>query len=87
MNELWEREGGDGSFNCVDVNLTEADLDALEKAILGNETGEPWGWEAWMGEEETEEEKQDTLACDLAFIKKARESLEDGWEIVYSSWF
>ena len=83
MEALWVSRGEEGSFNCVDVSLTEEDLNRLEKAILNDEMP----WEDWMGEEETEEEKADTLAYDLEFIKKARESLADGWKIVYSSWF
>jgi hypothetical protein len=80
---LWESNGGDGDFNCVDVSMIEDDLNRLEKAILNDEMP----WEEWMGEEETEKEKADTVAYDLEFIKKAREAMADGWEIVYSSWF
>jgi hypothetical protein len=33
MESLWRSNGGEGEFNCVDVELTLEDLDDLEQSI------------------------------------------------------
>ena len=33
MEELWYEKGGEGEFNCVDLELTLEDLDALEETL------------------------------------------------------
>ena len=90
MEKLWNEKGGGGSdhspcgkgvFSLVGVELTATDLDALERAVRGSELPETHGIFFGSG---SDEEYADQ---DLEFIRKARKALEDGNEVVYSSWW
>lgn len=66
-------------FNLVDMFLSSADLDGLEKAVRNNKL--PFGGsfyeesDAWRTEE------------DLEFIAQARALINDGWNVFYDSWW
>lgn len=81
MENLWNSKGGEGEFNCVDVELTDADLDWLEADIEGNELPETKGF--FFGEDGDAYYKKG----DLEFIKHAREHISLGYKIVYTSWW
>ena len=81
MAELWEQKGGRGEFNCEYVELTVTDLDALERAVRGNELPEI---DDGLFGSNADEYYADH---DLEFIRKARNALEDGNEVIYSSWW
>lgn len=69
MERLYRQKGGAAdTFNCVNVQLTKEDLDALEQAIKNNALNE-------------------SNEYDLAFITRARQALQDGNYIYYSSWW
>lgn len=81
MEELWKSKGGEGQFNCVDVELTLDDLNRLEEAIDGEELPETRGF--YFGTDSDDFYREG----DLQFISEAREHIEIGYKIVYTSWW
>jgi hypothetical protein len=83
MEELYYEKGGEGEFNCVDVELTLEDIDALEKAVCKEGSSLPKTGGFFFGED------SDSHYCeqDLEFCTNARKALEDGQIVVYSSWW
>lgn len=81
MEELYRNKGGEEEFNCVDVELTLEDLDNLEAAINGKEMPETSGF--FFGDDADEHYKE----TDLKFIEDARKAINDGFTVVYSSWW
>lgn len=47
MEALWLKKGGQGEFNCVEVQITEEDLDDLENVINNMELPETGGILLW----------------------------------------
>lgn len=81
MERLYREKGGTAeSFNCVNLLLTESDLDALEAAIRQEELPPTQGF--FFGESDGTERYDD-----LAFIAEARTALAAGLAVVYSSWW
>ena len=81
MEQLYRHKGGKaGDFNLVPVVLTGGDLDAFEKAVNGNELPETTGF--FFGQSHP-----DDKATDLQFIKDARQAIEDGYTVFYTSWW
>ena len=81
MQQLYEAKGGTNTdFNCDPLILNIEDIDALEAAIKGETLPETHGF--FFGET-TGEEKED----DLDFIRKAREIIHQGRDVVYDSWW
>ena len=78
MSDLYESRGGKGVFNCVELKLTEADLERLTNEYLGltKAAGFFWG-------ESHPEQNTDTAE----FLSQATKYLDDGYDIVYSSWW
>ena len=78
MADLYARRGGKGHFNCIELRLTRADLDKLTDEYLGltKAAGFFWG-------ESRPEQNEDTWD----FLSKAEKYLQDGYEIIYSSWW
>ena len=81
MESLYHEKGGEGEFNCVDVELDLADIDMLEASIKGEELPETEGF--FFGDSHDEHYKEE----DLQFCKDAREALFFGQTVVYSSWW
>jgi hypothetical protein len=81
MEELYHDKGGEGQFNCVDVELTLEDLDALEESLdeeaLPETAGFFFGGNADDHYAETDRE----------FIVAARAAIKQGYTVVYSSWW
>lgn len=92
MERLWREkiatgeaeDTDDGSFNCVRVYLTERDLDRLEKDISEEELPETVGF--FFGKD-SYTRYEDYAEYDREFIRKAREALQAGMEVYYSSWW
>lgn len=76
----YEKGGSDDDFNVNTVELTAADINALERAILGKTLPQTTGF--FFGET-TGEERED----DLEFIRKAREEFAKGRTIAYYAWW
>ena len=81
MEALYHEKGGEGEFNCVDVELTLEDIDALEASVKGGELPETGGF--FFGDDSSEHYKDE----DLEFCANARKALADGQTVVYSSWW
>ncbi len=104
MQELWEDKGrpnaqteGDsmGDFNCVDLPLTEQDIDNLEYSIENFELPEAhgffWGSDSYFWNDENDKPHADNdywyKESDLAFIKEARKLIKKKYRIFYSCWY
>ena len=81
MEALYIEKGGTEEFNCVDVELTLEDIDDLEVSVLRGELPETGGF--FFGGDSDEHYKE----SDLEFCTNAREVLERGKTVVYSSWW
>ena len=81
MESLYRQKGGTEEFNCVGVELNLADLELLEKAVLGEALPRTQGFFFGGNSDDYYKEK------DLEFIESAREALSEGYTVVYSSWW
>lgn len=92
MENLWESKGKPGlpedhtsdmmgDFNCVPVELTHDDLDALEEDITNGSLPSTAGFFFGSDSDDYYKEK------DLEFIQKAREALDAGLVVEYNSWW
>lgn len=92
MENLWESKGKPGlpedhtsdmmgDFNCVPVELTHDDLDALEEDITNGSLPSTAGFFFGSDSDDYYKEK------DLEFIQKAREALDAGLTVEYNSWW
>ena len=81
MEALYFAKGGTGEFNCVDVELTLEDIDALEASIKGDALPETEGF--FFGDDSSDHYKE----SDLEFCANARKALTDGETVVYTSWW
>jgi len=83
MEHIWRNKGNEGEFNLVELDLDKPILDTLEMYILNPETHiDDAGFFFGNGELSTED-IQDTMG----FIKTAREEVEKGNRVYYSSWW
>jgi len=101
MERLWKERGSEGgtdticgenSFNCVDLRLTEDDIDALEEAINNRDLPETGGFffgtDSYESYEDTGGGKWKSDAeRDREFITAARKALHVGLAVFYSCWW
>lgn len=81
MEQLYYEKGGkDDSFNGSNVVLTKGDLDSLEQDIIDGTLPDTSGF--FFGKSDGSEQNED-----LEFIAKAREAIEEGKMVYYSSWW
>lgn len=81
MEALYREKGGSAEvFNCVNLQLTREDLDRLEAAIKARRLPHTIGF--FFGETDGTETEDD-----LAFVQKAREALDAGLTVFYTSWW
>ena len=83
MEKLYRKKGGDKEFNCVPVELNEADLEMLELVVVSAMLPETGGFFFGSDSRFCEHYKEKTLD----FIKEAREYLAKGWQVAYDSWW
>ena len=81
MQELYYEKGGEGEFNCVDVELTLEDLDALEATLDEEELPETVGF--FFGSNADDHYAE----ADREFIREARAAIKQGYTVIYSSWW
>lgn len=73
-------------FNCEEVELTTEDLDRLESDITDKALPKTEGF--FFGDDSYSwPEQKEIQEYDLAFIKEARQYLQDGYKVYYSSWW
>lgn len=80
MERLYREKGGEDSFNCRPVELTQEDIDRLAESILDGELPETSGF--FFGQSFGDEENDD-----LEFCKKASEAIKEGYTVFYDSWW
>ena len=81
MQELYYEKGGEGEFNCVDVELTLDDLDDLEESLDEKALPETVGFFFGGNADDYYAE------ADREFIVAARAAIKQGYTVVYSSWW
>ena len=81
MEELWYEKGGEGEFNCVDLELTLKDLDALEATLDEEALPETAGF--FFGTDSSDYYAE----ADREFIREARAAIKQGYTVVYNSWW
>ena len=81
MQQLWESKGNEGDFNGDELELTWADLDALELAVTHGQLPATGGF--FFGKDADDHYREQ----DLEFVKNARAELFLGLKVFYnSSW-
>ena len=81
MEELYHEKGGDGEFNCVDLELTLDDLEALEQSLDESALPETVGF--FFGTDSGDYYAEQ----DREFIREARAAIKQGYTVVYNSWW
>ena len=83
MQNLWVAKGGEGEWNCSEVELNAHDIEQLEAVVVNDELPETHGFFYGGDSRHDEYQKEKTLA----FIKEADTLLSRGAKIYYSAWF
>ena len=81
MQNLYYEKGGGEEFNCVDLELTLDDLNALEATLDEEELPETNGF--FFGSNADDHYAE----ADREFIVQARAAIKQGYTVVYSSWW
>ena len=81
MQDLYYEKGGEEEFNCVDLELTLEDLDALEESLDEEALPETAGF--FFGTDSSDYYAE----ADREFIVQARAAIKQGYTVVYSSWW
>lgn len=82
MQQLFERRGGTGDFNCQPLRLHKADLFNLQQDIILNRLTPCQGF--FFG---TQEIYPEDIEATYTFIGKALTALNAGQEVYYDSWW
>ena len=79
-------EGAFGNpFNCVELELTESDIEQFEAHVNDKALPETGGF--FFGDDSYEEYEEYYKKTDLDFIKDAYEALAEGKKVYYNSWW
>ena len=81
MEDLYHEKGGEEEFNCVDLELTLDDLDALEESLDEEALPETAGF--FFGTDSSDYYAE----ADREFIVQARAAIKQGYTVIYSSWW
>ena len=81
MEELYHEKGGSQEFNCVDLQLTLGDLDALEESLDEEALPETAGF--FFGTDSSDYYAEQ----DREFIREARAAIKQGYTVIYNSWW
>ena len=81
MENLWHEKGGEGEFNCVELELTLENLDALEATLDEEALPETAGF--FFGSNADDHYAE----ADREFIVQARAAIKQGYKVIYSSWW
>ena len=82
MENLYDQKGGTEEFNCVNVKLNSDDLDALERDLNAARLPQTSGF--FFG---ASDGSLDEINFDLQFVKDAREAINQGYTVYYTSWW
>jgi len=81
MEELYHEKGGSQDFNCVDLELTLGDLDALDESLDEEALPETAGFFFGSNADDHYAEQ------DREFIREARAAIKQGYTVIYNSWW
>ena len=81
METLYHEKGGDGEFNCVDVELELEDIRRLEDTVMAGHLPPTAGF--FFGSDSDDHYTEQ----DLEFCSNAREALKSGKRVIYYSWW
>ena len=81
MQDLYYEKGGEEEFNCVDLELTLEDLEALEESLDEEALPETVGF--FFGADSSDYYAE----TDREFIREARAAIKQGYTVIYSSWW
>ena len=100
MQQLWESKGcpnanEEGDFNCVELQITRADLYNLKDDIvnfnLPESNGFFWGSDSYFWTDENDEPFPDNeywyKSSDLSFVEEAHKMLDKKYRVFYSCWY
>lgn len=73
------------SFNCVELELTESDIEQFEAHVTDQVLPETSGF--FFGGDSYEEYEEYHRNADLNFIKDAYAAFADGQKVYYNSWW
>ena len=82
FENLYREKGGTAEFNCVNVRLTNEDLDRLKHDVINYKLPQTTGF--FFGDNPPDDE---SIANDIVFIVKAREAIARGMAVFYDSWW
>lgn len=83
FKNLYYSKGGSAEiFNCVNVRLTNEDLDHLKHDLINYKLPNTTGF--FFGNNPPDDE---SVANDIIFIVKAREAIARGMAVFYDSWW
>ena len=88
MEALYRDKGGEetgNSFNCVELELTESDIEQFEAHVENKVLPETAGF--FFGGDSYEEYEEYHQQADLEFIKEAYEAFASGQKVYYNSWW
>lgn len=85
MGNLFREKGGEGEFNCKDLELTIEDLNKLEQCVRNKKLPQTEGF--FFGNDSYEYYDEEFLERDLKFITEAKEYLNSGVKVFYSCWY
>lgn len=80
QNLYYEKGGKSPTFNCDNIRLTLEDLDNLESDIKNGCLPDTLGF--FFGKSDGKENDDD-----LSFVNKAREEIQSGRDVYYTSWW
>ena len=87
MEDLWREKGCEGELNCNNLDLTEADLLALQDAVGKGYSDHFCEGGFFWGHQFQEEAVQEYKDEDTLFVTAALEAVREGKPVVYSCWW
>ena len=93
MTELWVNKGcpeenDSQAFNCVPLTLNKEDLEQLKTDILSKTLPETSGF--FFGHDSYDWQKEDIdeeIKYDLEFVENGLKAIDDGYTVIYNSWW
>ena len=88
MEALYRDKDGEqtgNSFNCVELELTESDIEQFEAHVTDKALPETDGF--FFGGDSYEEYEEYHKNADLEFIKEAYDAFANGQKVYYNSWW
>ena len=73
------------SFNCVELELTESDIEQFEAHVKDKALPETGGF--FFGNDSYDDYEEYRKENDMQFITDARQAIADGKKVFYNSWW